>query len=212
MGVLRSGSAGRSTTRFGEARTGTVRRGVAGNKISREKKMQYKKKSGARLPVPAQTIGEELEKIEADKGTLVPHDVVKSARPKKSPLHSCFEWDDAAAAQKHRIDQARYLIRSVVVVYEDNGDEDKDPKTIRAFVSTSSENGDDRAYESIARVMSDDEKRKRLLTQALGELRAWKNRYQGFKEFAEVYDAIEHVDKKKSRPKRAPAATASATA
>ncbi len=51
-------------------------------------------------------------------GRLSPEDVLRSAASTNSPLHDYFEWDDSAAAQKHRLEQARQLIRSVRVVVE----------------------------------------------------------------------------------------------
>ena len=48
-------------------------------------------------------------------GTLRPEDVGKAARAADHPLHSRFEWDNAKAAEAHRLDQARSLIRSVKV-------------------------------------------------------------------------------------------------
>lgn len=53
-------------------------------------------------------------------GRIAPEDVVEDARSKKSPLHKCFDWDDASAAAKHRLHTARQLITSVRVniVYE----------------------------------------------------------------------------------------------
>lgn len=51
----------------------------------------------------------------ANKGILRPKDVVEAARPKGSVLHSSFTWDNRAAAEAHRINEARTLIRSVRV-------------------------------------------------------------------------------------------------
>jgi hypothetical protein len=42
--------------------------------------------------------------------------VLADARDPESPLHDCFEWDDAKAAAAYRIDQARVLIRSIEIV------------------------------------------------------------------------------------------------
>ena len=50
------------------------------------------------------------------KGRLTPMEVVDAARDRGSVLHSYFTWDDAAAAQEHRIEQARQLIRGIQVV------------------------------------------------------------------------------------------------
>lgn len=47
---------------------------------------------------------------------LTPDAVLADASDPESPLHEHFEWDDSKAAAKHRLDQARSLIRSVKVV------------------------------------------------------------------------------------------------
>lgn len=49
-------------------------------------------------------------------GRLTPDEVLAAARDQASPLHDSFEWDEAKAAHAHRLDQARSLIRSVMVV------------------------------------------------------------------------------------------------
>lgn len=49
----------------------------------------------------------------ASGGVLDPHEVVLRARDPKSRLHSYFEWNDRAAGDAHRLEQARELIRSV---------------------------------------------------------------------------------------------------
>ena len=57
---------------------------------------------------------ERLRELEND-GRLQPADVVTDARDPTSPLHSHFEWDDGAAAERYRLSQARSLIRSVKI-------------------------------------------------------------------------------------------------
>lgn len=54
---------------------------------------------------------------------VMPADVVKAASAKDHPLHSRFEWDDSKAAHKWRIEQAREMIASVMVDYEDRSGE-----------------------------------------------------------------------------------------
>lgn len=49
------------------------------------------------------------------RGTLTPDAVVADAEKTTSPLHGLFEWDDAVAAREHRLDQARQIIREVLV-------------------------------------------------------------------------------------------------
>lgn len=57
-----------------------------------------------------------LALAESKGGHLKPDDVVEAARDKRSPLHSCFEWDVKKAAMQHWLDTARELIREVRVV------------------------------------------------------------------------------------------------
>lgn len=59
-------------------------------------------------------IREALRALE-ENGRLTARDVVTAARDPASPLHDCFEWDDSTAAEAWRTEQARSLIRSVVV-------------------------------------------------------------------------------------------------
>lgn len=78
-------------------------------------------KNGYRIKgVNAQTAGEELARIAQDRGELKAPDVVDEARPEDALLHPAFEWNDQIAAELHRQDQARYLIRAVQVVKSDN--------------------------------------------------------------------------------------------
>lgn len=62
----------------------------------------------------AATIGPVLASLQWD-----PQAVVAAARDEGSPLHKYFLWDDIRAAHAYRLDQARRLIRSVVVEVED---------------------------------------------------------------------------------------------
>jgi hypothetical protein len=69
-------------------------------------------KNGYRIKgINAQTAGEELARIAQDRGELKAPDVVDEARPQDALLHPAFEWNDQIAAELHRQDQARYLIR-----------------------------------------------------------------------------------------------------
>lgn len=71
--------------------------------------------------VDAQTAGEELERIRnASGGKLATQEVVRWAAEPDSPLHACFTWDNEKAAQEFRLEEARSLIRSVVVVKNDD--------------------------------------------------------------------------------------------
>lgn len=49
-------------------------------------------------------------------GKLTPQEVERDARPKNSPLHRYFEWNDSKAGLLYRLDQARDLISNVRAV------------------------------------------------------------------------------------------------
>jgi hypothetical protein len=56
-----------------------------------------------------------VKSLESDQGELTPEVVEEKARDPKSPGHDYFEWDDAVAGYRHRLDQARTLIKTVKV-------------------------------------------------------------------------------------------------
>lgn len=57
----------------------------------------------------------ELERIRTSAG-LTAKNVVDSSRDEDAPLHNYFEWNDEAAAESYREQQARQLIRAVFEV------------------------------------------------------------------------------------------------
>lgn len=63
-------------------------------------------------------------------GELTADLVVEEARPKQSPLHPYFEWDDRRAAEQHRLEQARLMIRRVKFVVQSP---DETPRMTREF-------------------------------------------------------------------------------
>lgn len=68
--------------------------------------------------VSADVAGRELDRINRLHGKVTSAAVVDEARPDDAPLHPAFEWDDAKAAERFRLNQASTLIRAVVVVPE----------------------------------------------------------------------------------------------
>ena len=96
------------------ARQGDARKGY------KENMMKYAWRDGAhiRAGLDVDQVGDELRRISAVDG-LTPEVVVSEARDKESPLHGAFEWRDDVAAEEHRKQQARTLIRAVMIVSED---------------------------------------------------------------------------------------------
>jgi hypothetical protein len=64
-------------------------------------------------------ISEWLSSIESD-GRITPEKVVDAARDPDCPAHDLFEWDDAKAASKYRLDQARELLAKRIKIVTDS--------------------------------------------------------------------------------------------
>lgn len=124
------------------------------------------------IPVDAQTAGDELSRIYKRDGGIDPKTVVDESREEGAPLHRCFEWDDAEAAEKYRRSQAMHVIRSITVVSEAMAD-DAPPTVIRAFVNTKSSPN----YEPIQTVISSPDKYQVLLEQAKKDMRYFVQKY-----------------------------------
>ena len=154
-------------------------------------KKEYSIKNGFQLTIPAQVIGQELEKINVKYGIIEPQVVIKEAKPKKSTLHSCFEWDDSIAAEKYREDQARYIIRAIDVTIIENYNTSE---PIKAFVHLKELN--ESGYRQTTDVMGDKRLRELLLKQAFEELQYWSKRYTNFIEFAQIFKIIETFKQK----------------
>jgi hypothetical protein len=123
-----------------------------------------------------QRIGEALNAItEKAGGKLTPKAVVDTARDDKHPLHPHFEWNDAAAAESYRLDQARNLIRVIRVE-----DEVSEEGSTRAFLSVNSDDGV--AYRPLDTVKRSSDLQLALMKQADRDLEAFQRRYRALKE------------------------------
>ena len=150
--------------------------------------MIYQWKEGSHAKVDPQIAGEELERIRVrHNGRLESELVVEAAQDEANPLHTAFEWDNAVAADAYRLDQARYLIRSIEVVVQETAE----AKPVRAFVSVVRD--EDRSYTSVAHALSDPELRRQVLMGALSELEAWRKRHAELVELAEVFASIDQA-------------------
>lgn len=121
-----------------------------------------------------QRIGEALAKIaKKSGGELTPHATVDAARDRKHVLHPHFEWDDKRAAENHRLDQARAIIRSITV--EDL--ETSEPPA-RAFHSITAKDGNGTSYRTLKEVLSSPDLQEILLKAAERDLAAFEARYR----------------------------------
>jgi hypothetical protein len=130
---------------------------------------EYKWKNSPHADIDANVVGTFLAKEAAKRGKrrLKVDEIMELARPKRSPIHKAFDWDESVAARKWNLHQARNLTNNLVcVVIQEVGAR---PETVQAFVSLSPiDNG--RAYYDTVAVMSDREVLTHQIEQATKEL------------------------------------------
>ena len=139
--------------------------------------------------VGAQIAGEELARIEKEKGSLTPEMVVDESREEDAPLHPVFEWDDRKAAESYRIVQAGSLIRNVTVKVE----EAPRMEPVRAFVNVAPVGKRKGVFVSIKNAMDDADSRETVLARAMVELEKIKEKYKGLRELADVFAEIDRL-------------------
>lgn len=143
--------------------------------------------------VDAQSAGEELQRIEQKYGGLRPYEIVTESRPETAPLHSCFLWDEREAAERYRLEQARELLRNIVVVNLVQPDTPAASEPVRAFVSLKGPQEQPRAYHSISVILSDPQDTDRMLQEALQELRRFAAKYRALKQLAGLFREIDRL-------------------
>jgi hypothetical protein len=171
----------------GTAGTGAARQGKAWQRRQGNEKQKGKSMKKENI------IAAELRRIAKDNdGILKPEAVVEAARPKGSPLHSQFDWNNSVAAEKWRIHQARNLIRVTIEWLNIPGK--SEPVEIRPFVSlTTDRKNEGGGYRETLVVLRNKESRDQLLADALAELQAIEQKYAALQELAEVFAASRKV-------------------
>ena len=152
-------------------------------------------KQGARVKTDAATIFEAVEASKED-GNISLERLVEQAKPKDAPLHKEFTWNDSKAAEKWRLNEARYLVKAIEIVHENT------PPTraweavtvaVEQETPTEAKPQVQRVFRSISEIMSDPVQRDELLVQALRDAAAWRKRYAALQELAKVHAAIDEA-------------------
>lgn len=164
--------------------------------------MKYKylaSENGILSDEEAPVVGKALTGIENRNGIITPVAVVDEAKPKASPLHPYFTWDDAKAAKQCRLFEARRLIGSVVIVHVETSESSDEPIHVRAFTNVQSSEDENRfsgqGYRSTVTVLKEPDYRKQAMDRGLAEIIAWKARYEHLKEFSKIVAAINQFNK-----------------
>ena len=128
--------------------------------------------------VDAQKVAEEIRSIGEEAS---PQQIVDMARSQSAELHKCFEWDDSIAAEKFRLEQARLVVRHLVIK-EETVPEDR--PEVRYFFKPKRDEG----YKSTEIIVRKEDEYKALLAQAWAELQAFKVKYSMLTELQEIFD------------------------
>ena len=139
-------------------------------------------KSGCRISADAHKVADEILAIGQSATTA---QILDKARDENTELHKCFDWDDAEAAEKWRMQQARHIVCNLVIKAESDA-----PKPeVRVFFKTDNESG----YKPTVFIMQDKEEYQKLLSRALMELNSFRKKYKSLTELDGVFDAIDQL-------------------
>lgn len=72
--------------------------------------------------IEASVAVKEFEKIKNEFGSLTPESLLEYSKDASSIFYPLFEWDNEAAAHKHRLQQARLLINNVKITIISDGE------------------------------------------------------------------------------------------
>lgn len=158
----------------------------------------YKWKEGTRFSADAGKVADELNSLDVKK----PESVVAFAKNKKTELHKCFTWEDAKAAQLYRLEEARSVVRSVIVV----NDEEPDAKPIehRAFEYVITAPKDEtkkpeKTFMETEKALSDTDFRQQILNSISRSISELSNKARVYQYLAdkELGEAQTHLDRAK---------------
>lgn len=129
----------------------------------------------------AKLIGRFIEK-NFPNGEVTPEELVQAAKPRTSPIHRFFSWDDIKAAALYRLQQARNIIGSIYIEYEDGPD-------IRAYHHVVID--DEAKYVQHHKTLASAHLWEQVVDKALKELEFWKLRYGQYKQLSGLTKMIE---------------------
>lgn len=139
------------------------------------------------------TAADAIREIAEIHGHVTPQLVVDAAKPKDSPLHNNFEWNNTKAAAEFRLIQAAHLIRKIKVTIEASEDQ---KVSVRQFVNVAPINDDEPTsglYVTVQDAMEVTSYREQLLNQCRRDIVAFKTKYAALTEAASIIKAMDKL-------------------
>lgn len=136
---------------------------------------------------------------EKNNGQITPEIVLEEAKPKSSPLHGLFCWDDTKAAEEYRLIQAASLIRRIKVSIP-TGDETT--IKVRAFINVCPQHEDEETLEEQARgvyvsfqnATAVESYRDQMIANCKRDVEAFRRKYSILQEAARIIQAMDHFE------------------
>lgn len=141
---------------------------------------QWKPGFSSLYKADAQKVAEEISSIGE---SATPAQIVYKARGVETELHKCFEWDDAKAAEAHRLQQARQVVCHLVI--RETVTDGNPP--IRFFFKPDNRNG----YQPTRTIIRNKDRYQNLLAIAMRDLDALRRKYHSLTELEQVFEAID---------------------
>ena len=137
---------------------------------------------------PADVAGKVLTQLRESEAGLTPESLVDASRDESAPLHNEFEWNDSVAAEKYRREQARYIIRHLIIEEV----ELEEPKHVkdRAFVYTGNTKT---GYVSLKDALENKTWRRKLLDAAKRDMNYFVDKYDRLEELSNVIEPMKQI-------------------
>lgn len=134
------------------------------------------------------TIEKELRALHSRDGVLTCEAVLEAARPKNSPLHDYFTWEDSRAAERYRLIEAGRLIATVKIEYTPK----KAAQVVYtpAFIPTGTSSEGRRQYYPVEEVTKNDFLREKALADARNEMENTRARYSHLVDLLELSSEV----------------------
>jgi len=147
--------------------------------------MDFKWKSAYTFPIDANVAGNELLRIRGEHQRLTSEIIINESRDKNAILHQCFEWQDDKAAELWRKQQARHLVKNLVVVHVEGAE--KEHQEVRAFVHIEKE------YKPLDVVLKVPAYTSEMLADALKDFEIFKQKYLALKELTSFFAYADEI-------------------
>jgi hypothetical protein len=137
------------------------------------------------------------EIAEINGGEITPEIVLDAARPKDSPLHKHFCWNNGKAAEQYRLIQASCLIRRIKVTFEKP---DETTVIIREFACVHSDcedagDGEQEPsrgiYVNVKTAMGVQSYRDQIMADCKRDVETFRRKYAALKEAEKIIEAME---------------------